>query len=41
MPVSFIRRITGPFREFGWAAGSLYLVGRLLGRLSPNLGLHL
>lgn len=33
------RRITGPFREFGFAAGTLYAVDRLLGKLSPRLGL--
>jgi hypothetical protein len=40
MPVSgLLERFVSPFREFGWAAGSLYLVDRVLGRLSPSLGL--
>jgi hypothetical protein len=33
------RRATGPFREFGWLAGGLYIVDRLLHGLSPSAGL--
>jgi len=29
----------GPFREFGWRAGALYVLGRLLRAVSPELGL--
>lgn len=35
-----LRRITGPFREFGFAAGLLYAIDRVLSRLSPKLRLH-
>jgi hypothetical protein len=34
------QRLASPFREFGWAAGSLYLVDRLLRTVSPRLGLQ-
>jgi hypothetical protein len=34
-----LRRLTGPFREFGAVAGSLYILGRLLNALSPRLNL--
>lgn len=40
MSADLLRRVTGPFREFGGAAGSLYVLDRLLGALSPSLGLH-
>lgn len=33
-----LRRIAGPFREFGLAAGALYALDRLLRRMSPQLG---
>ena len=33
-------RLSGPFREFGWRVGALYLVDRALRTLSPGLGLH-
>ena len=33
------RRIVGPFREFGFAAGALYALDRVLRRISPRLGL--
>jgi hypothetical protein len=32
-------RLIAPFREFGFAAGALYAADRLLGRVSPRLGL--
>ena len=35
-----LRKITGPFREFGFLAGLLYAIGRLLSRLSPALRLY-
>jgi hypothetical protein len=34
-------RVASPFREFGLAAGSLYVLDRLLRALSPHLGLYL
>ncbi len=34
------RKVTGPFREFGAAAGALYAVDRVLRRISPRLGLY-
>ena len=34
------QRITGPFREFGVGAGVLYLIDRLLRRISPRLALY-
>jgi hypothetical protein len=33
-------RIAGPFREFGFFAGTLYVLDRALRRLSPRLGLY-
>ena len=33
------RLITGPFREFGALAGSLYVIDRVLRHISPRLGL--
>lgn len=33
-------RLAGPFREFGLAAGLLYLVGRALRAISPRLNLY-
>lgn len=39
-PESLLGRLTSPFREFGFGAGLLYLLDRLLGRLSPSLGLQ-
>lgn len=35
------RRATSPVREFGGISGSLYIVDRILHRLSPTLGLYL
>ena len=35
-----LTRLAGPFREFGWAAGSAYMIDRGLRSLSPNLGLY-
>ena len=35
----FWRRVTGPFREFGPGAGTLYALDRVLKQLSPRLGL--
>lgn len=35
-----LRRIIGPFREFGFAAGLLYAIDRVLSTLSPALRLH-
>lgn len=42
MPVlrEWWRRLASPFRDFGPAAGSLYVVDRLLRRISPRLGLQ-
>jgi hypothetical protein len=34
------RKITGPFREFGFAAGLLYAIGRSLSKISPGLRLY-
>lgn len=33
------RRLVSPFREFGFAAGALYVMDRVLRSLSPRLGL--
>lgn len=33
------RRMLGPFKEFGFAAGALYALDRVLRRISPQLGL--
>lgn len=35
-----LKRITGPFREFGFPVGLLYVIDRLLGLLSPRLRLY-
>jgi hypothetical protein len=40
MATELLRRLAGPFREFGWAAGTLYVADRLLRKLSPRLGLY-
>jgi len=40
MAADFLHRLAGPFREFGWAAGSLYILDRALRAVSPSLGLH-
>lgn len=34
------QKIVGPFKEFGWGAGLLYAIDRVLRRLSPRLGLY-
>ncbi len=33
-------RLFGPFREFGWGAGTLYVLDYLMRRISPRLGLY-
>lgn len=33
------RRVVGPFKEFGFAAGALYALDRVLRSISPRLGL--
>lgn len=33
-------KLVEPFRLFGWRAGPLYIIARLLGALSPNLALY-
>ena len=35
-----LQRLRAPFREFGWAAGTLYMVDRALRSISPRLGLY-
>lgn len=40
MGFDLLKRLAGPLREFGWVAGSAYLLDRLLRRLSPKLGLY-
>lgn len=35
-----LQRITGPFREFGFAPGLLYAIDRVLSSLSPRLRLY-
>jgi hypothetical protein len=35
-----LEKLTSPFREFGWLAGLLYAVDRVLQRLSPRLRLY-
>jgi hypothetical protein len=35
----FIKRLAGPFREFGFAAGLIYAMDRVLSRLSPHVGI--
>jgi hypothetical protein len=37
LKVDWWKRVSSPFQEFGWLAGSLYVVDRLLGLLSPRL----
>ncbi len=37
---TMLRRITGPFREFGFAPGLLYATDRVLSSLSAKLRLH-
>ena len=34
------RRLFDPFKEFGWAAGMLYVLDRLMRGISPRLGLY-
>ncbi len=36
-----LKRLTSPFREFGWFAGLLYGIHQALQRVSPSLHLHL
>jgi hypothetical protein len=36
----WFRRATGPFKEFGWAPGALYVLDRLLRAASPRMGLY-
>ena len=40
MAPDLLRRIAAPVREFGWAAGMLYSIDRVLRRVSPRLGLY-
>jgi Acetyltransferase (GNAT) family len=40
MALDVLKRLASPLREFGLWAGSLYLLDRLLGSLSPHLGLR-
>jgi len=40
MLAKMLRRLAAPFREFGGAAGALYVLDRLLGSISPRLGLQ-
>jgi hypothetical protein len=40
MLAEWSRRWSAPFREFGWGAGALYVLDRLLQALSPHLRLH-
>jgi len=35
-----LERLAGPFKEFGFIAGLLYVIGQGLNRLSPGLGLY-
>jgi hypothetical protein len=37
---SVLARLASPFREFGWFAGLLYALQRVLPRVSPHLGLR-
>jgi len=37
---STLRRLLHPLKEFGWSGGALYLLDRLMGQLSPSLGLY-
>jgi len=34
------KRISGPFKEFGWSAGTLYILHRVLSSISSRLGLY-
>lgn len=36
----FLRKIMGPFREFGWIAGGVYALDRVLRAMSPGLRLY-
>ena len=36
----FAKRLASPLREFGWAAGALYMTDRLLRALVPRCGLY-
>ncbi len=36
----WLQRLAGPFREFGWAAGTAYVVDRILRRLSSRSCLY-
>jgi hypothetical protein len=38
--MTVLQRLAGPFREFGFGAGLLYVLGRLLEAISPQLGLY-
>jgi len=40
MPTDLLRRVASPFKDFGFGAGTLYVIDRLLRRLSPRLGLY-
>jgi hypothetical protein len=40
MKVRLVQRLVAPMKEFGPAAGSLYLLDRLLRSVSPRLGLY-
>lgn len=40
-PQTLLARLSSPLREFGFAAGSLYILDQGLRRLSPQLGLFL
>jgi hypothetical protein len=37
---SIWRKLLAPFREFGWAAGAVYIADRALRALSPRCGLY-
>lgn len=39
MAIRMWRKVVGPFKEFGFAAGGLYALDRVLRRISPRLGL--
>ena len=39
-PRGMLAWLAGPFREFGWAAGTAYVINRMLQSLSSSLGLH-
>lgn len=36
----FWKKISGPFKEFGWLAGTLYAADRALRSISPRLGMY-